>query len=69
MNIKDENTKAQMRAWPESKKMTLLRQQRMIMENVAKEANRDDSSRLFFDSCPLIIFGMLSVWWLQSIEL
>eukprot|EP00026_Physarum_polycephalum_P004573 Phypoly_transcript_04595.p1 GENE.Phypoly_transcript_04595~~Phypoly_transcript_04595.p1 ORF type:complete len:381 (+),score=52.90 Phypoly_transcript_04595:586-1728(+) len=50
MNIKDD-MKAQMRAWDEGKKMTLLRQQRNSIANFKKE-NKAGLSK-FFESCPL----------------
>lgn len=66
MNI-NEATKSQMRAWPEGKKLTLLRQNRMLSENIAKETTKDELSRLFFDSCPLIIFGVFAPLFISDI--
>jgi hypothetical protein len=35
--------------------MTLLRQQRLHIAKANKDANKEDSSKLFFDGCPLKI--------------
>jgi hypothetical protein len=56
MNFK-EDVKTQMRLWPESKKMTLLRQQRIVHAQHQKEAKKEDVSKLFFEGAPLKVYG------------